>query len=143
MDTVHCKAIFGKGLLAILHLCLLSCLHIFIWKELSFHKHTYNEYIFVNYSSGFVNSVPVFLAKPQTYMNLSGEAVSDLHVSSPFLWRHTRSHLLPVVKVYVSCLSLICIINLGMEWEYEAFQLRIFTTIRPHILTIECGQIVK
>ncbi|KAI5675095.1 hypothetical protein M9H77_06045 [Catharanthus roseus] len=39
MDTVHCKAIFGKG---------------------------------------FVNSVPVFLAKPQTYMNLSGEASGPL-----------------------------------------------------------------
>ncbi|GAU41626.1 hypothetical protein TSUD_81110 [Trifolium subterraneum] len=36
MDTVHCKAIFGKG---------------------------------------FVGDVPVFLAKPQTYMNLSGESV--------------------------------------------------------------------
>ena len=27
--------------------------------------------------SGFVHEVPVFLAKPQTYMNLSGESVSD------------------------------------------------------------------
>ncbi|XP_027176793.1 vacuolar protein sorting-associated protein 8 homolog isoform X2 [Coffea eugenioides] len=35
MDTVHCKAVFGKG---------------------------------------FVNGVPVFLAKPQTYINLSGES---------------------------------------------------------------------
>lgn len=39
MDTVHCKAIFGKG---------------------------------------FVNGVPVFLAKPQTFMNLSGEASGPL-----------------------------------------------------------------
>ncbi|XLT65664.1 hypothetical protein S245_023574, partial [Arachis hypogaea] len=35
MDTVHCKALFGKG---------------------------------------FVGNIPVFLAKPQTYMNLSGES---------------------------------------------------------------------
>lgn len=39
MDTVHCKAIFGKG---------------------------------------FVDGVPVFLAKPQTYMNLSGESSGPL-----------------------------------------------------------------
>ncbi|KAA8549669.1 hypothetical protein F0562_001313 [Nyssa sinensis] len=39
MDTVHCKAIFGKG---------------------------------------FVGDVPVFLAKPQTYMNLSGESTGPL-----------------------------------------------------------------
>ncbi|XP_011089150.1 peptidyl-tRNA hydrolase, mitochondrial-like [Sesamum indicum] len=39
MDSVHCKAIFGKG---------------------------------------FVNGVPVFLAKPQTYMNLSGESCGPL-----------------------------------------------------------------
>ncbi|XP_071925356.1 peptidyl-tRNA hydrolase, mitochondrial-like isoform X2 [Coffea arabica] len=39
MDTVHCKALFGKG---------------------------------------FVNGVPVFLAKPQTYMNLSGESSGPL-----------------------------------------------------------------
>jgi len=39
MDTVHCKAIFGKG---------------------------------------FVDDVPVFLAKPQTYMNLSGESTGPL-----------------------------------------------------------------
>ncbi|KAK6119877.1 hypothetical protein DH2020_046378 [Rehmannia glutinosa] len=39
MDSVHCKAIFGKGL---------------------------------------INGVPVFLAKPQTYMNLSGESSGPL-----------------------------------------------------------------
>lgn len=39
MDTVHCKATFGKG---------------------------------------FVNGIPVFLAKPQTYMNLSGESSGPL-----------------------------------------------------------------
>ncbi|KAM7523132.1 hypothetical protein LguiA_013034 [Lonicera macranthoides] len=39
MDTVHCKALFGKG---------------------------------------FVDGVPVFLAKPQTYMNLSGESSGPL-----------------------------------------------------------------
>ncbi|KAL3828869.1 hypothetical protein ACJIZ3_017671 [Penstemon smallii] len=39
MDTVHCKAIFGKG---------------------------------------FVDGVPVFLAKPQTFMNLSGESSGPL-----------------------------------------------------------------
>ncbi|XP_027072957.1 peptidyl-tRNA hydrolase, mitochondrial [Coffea arabica] len=39
MDTVHCKAVFGKG---------------------------------------FVNGIPVFLAKPQTYMNLSGESSGPL-----------------------------------------------------------------
>ncbi|XAR59941.1 Aminoacyl-tRNA hydrolase [Bertholletia excelsa] len=39
MDTVHCKAIFGKG---------------------------------------FLGDVPVFLAKPQTYMNLSGESAGPL-----------------------------------------------------------------
>ncbi|CAL5357907.1 hypothetical protein CsSME_00047606 [Camellia sinensis var. sinensis] len=39
MDTVHCKALFGKG---------------------------------------FVGDVPVFLAKPQTYMNLSGESIGPL-----------------------------------------------------------------
>ncbi|XP_045821131.1 peptidyl-tRNA hydrolase, mitochondrial [Trifolium pratense] len=39
MNTVHCKAIFGKG---------------------------------------FVGEVPVFLAKPQTYMNLSGESAGPL-----------------------------------------------------------------
>ncbi|KAI5384993.1 peptidyl-tRNA hydrolase, mitochondrial isoform X1 [Lathyrus oleraceus] len=39
MNTVHCKAIFGKG---------------------------------------FVDEVPVFLAKPQTYMNLSGESAGPL-----------------------------------------------------------------
>ena len=27
--------------------------------------------------SGFVGEVPFILAKPQTYMNLSGESVSD------------------------------------------------------------------
>lgn len=30
---------------------------------------------------GFVGEVPVFLAKPQTYMNLSGESVSDRYIS--------------------------------------------------------------
>ncbi|RYQ86898.1 hypothetical protein Ahy_B10g106508 isoform B [Arachis hypogaea] len=39
MDTVHCKALFGKG---------------------------------------FVGDIPVFLAKPQTYMNLSGESTEPL-----------------------------------------------------------------
>ncbi|KAL3518945.1 hypothetical protein ACH5RR_021534 [Cinchona calisaya] len=39
MDTIHCKAVFGKG---------------------------------------FVNGVPVFLAKPQTYMNLSGDSSGPL-----------------------------------------------------------------
>lgn len=39
VDTVHCKALFGKG---------------------------------------FVDGVPVFLAKPQTYMNLSGESSGPL-----------------------------------------------------------------
>ncbi|KAH6759671.1 Peptidyl-tRNA hydrolase family protein [Perilla frutescens var. frutescens] len=42
MDSVHCKAIFGKGPLR------------------------------------FVNGVSVFLAKPQTYMNLSGESSGPL-----------------------------------------------------------------
>lgn len=28
-------------------------------------------------TSGFVGDIPVFLAKPQTYMNLSGESVCD------------------------------------------------------------------
>ncbi|KAG8387368.1 hypothetical protein BUALT_Bualt02G0014100 [Buddleja alternifolia] len=52
MDTVHCKAIFGKGLfhiIAISYYCV--CL---------------------------VGEVPVFLAKPQTYMNLSGESSGPL-----------------------------------------------------------------
>uniref|UniRef100_A0A7N0TJT4 Peptidyl-tRNA hydrolase n=2 Tax=Kalanchoe fedtschenkoi TaxID=63787 RepID=A0A7N0TJT4_KALFE len=39
MDSVHCKAIFGKG---------------------------------------FIGDVPVFLAKPQTYMNLSGESAGPI-----------------------------------------------------------------
>ncbi|KAM3252715.1 peptidyl-tRNA hydrolase, mitochondrial isoform X1 [Capsicum annuum] len=39
METVHCKAMFGKG---------------------------------------FVNGIPVFLAKPLTYMNLSGESIGPL-----------------------------------------------------------------
>lgn len=39
MDTVHCKAVFGKG---------------------------------------FVDDAPVLLAKPQTYMNLSGESTGPL-----------------------------------------------------------------
>ncbi|KAK6163615.1 hypothetical protein DH2020_000479 [Rehmannia glutinosa] len=47
MDSVHCKAIFGKGQSHILTLCL-------------------------------INGVPVFLAKPQTYMNLSGESSGPL-----------------------------------------------------------------
>ncbi|GFQ00861.1 peptidyl-tRNA hydrolase mitochondrial [Phtheirospermum japonicum] len=44
MDSVHCKAIFGKGQS---HTCM-------------------------------VHGVPVFLAKPQTYMNLSGESSGPL-----------------------------------------------------------------
>lgn len=28
--------------------------------------------------AGFIGNVPVMLAKPQTFMNLSGESVSDL-----------------------------------------------------------------
>ncbi|XLU64594.1 hypothetical protein S245_023803, partial [Arachis hypogaea] len=43
MDTVHCKALFGKG---------------------------------------FVGNIPVFLAKPQTYMNLSGESMLFFVVSN-------------------------------------------------------------
>ncbi|CAM8889976.1 unnamed protein product [Rhodiola kirilowii] len=42
MDSVHCKAILGKG------------------------------------SGGFVGDVPIFLAKPQTYMNLIGESAGPL-----------------------------------------------------------------
>ncbi|RYR46805.1 hypothetical protein Ahy_A07g032633 [Arachis hypogaea] len=54
MDTVHCKALFGKGLSLALDSLLV---------RLSF--------------VGFVGNIPVFLAKPQTYMNLSGESVSN------------------------------------------------------------------
>ncbi|TQD80392.1 hypothetical protein C1H46_034081 [Malus baccata] len=48
MNTVHCKAIFGQG----------------------------NSWKFG--IVGFVGGVPVFLAKPQTYMNLSGESTGPL-----------------------------------------------------------------
>nr|GMC73956.1 peptidyl-tRNA hydrolase, mitochondrial [Ipomoea batatas] len=53
MEDVHCKAIFGKVRI---------CVHVLI----AVGKLQY---------PGFLNGVPVFLAKPQTYMNLSGESV--------------------------------------------------------------------
>ncbi|KAL5976761.1 hypothetical protein ACLOJK_021094 [Asimina triloba] len=49
METVHCKALFGK--------CTFD----------SFRRKDF----------GLVGDVPVFLAKPQTYMNLSGESMFD------------------------------------------------------------------
>ncbi|KAK3026373.1 hypothetical protein RJ639_040462 [Escallonia herrerae] len=49
MDTVHCKAVFGKGI---------SLLEKSIFR--------------------FIDGVPVLLAKPQTYMNLSGESVTKM-----------------------------------------------------------------
>ncbi|OWM69276.1 hypothetical protein CDL15_Pgr025463 [Punica granatum] len=51
MDTVHCKALFGQG--------------------------TFSARIFVVLVS-FVDDAPVILAKPQTYMNLSGESTGPL-----------------------------------------------------------------
>ena len=66
MNTVHCKAIFGQGM----------------FYSVSFYYlfHYVFMYMFYVFSkclhfSGFVDDTPVFLAKPQTYMNLSGESV--------------------------------------------------------------------
>ncbi|KAF8403971.1 hypothetical protein HHK36_012081 [Tetracentron sinense] len=55
MNSVHCKALFGKGLFD-------------------------SSNFFFNYyfDSCLVNDVPIFLAKPQTYMNISGESVGPL-----------------------------------------------------------------
>lgn len=80
MDTVHCKAIFGKG--RVLHFYLPT--HCVLFRNFSF-----MSMFFICCSSGFVDGIPVFLAKPQTYMNLSGEAVSDIYVSLShlvFMW---------------------------------------------------------
>ncbi|KAG6433192.1 hypothetical protein SASPL_104800 [Salvia splendens] len=66
MDSVHCKAIFGKGTL---HMIDYACA-----KNL-------NHFDFViswMWFSGIINMVPVFLSKPQTYMNLSGESSGPL-----------------------------------------------------------------
>lgn len=76
MDTVHCKAIFGKG--RVLHFYLPT--HCVLFRNFSF-----MSMLFICCSSGFVDGIPVFLAKPQTYMNLSGEAVSDIYVSLSYL----------------------------------------------------------
>ncbi|KAJ8445054.1 hypothetical protein Cgig2_022574 [Carnegiea gigantea] len=38
------------------------------------------------FGQGFVGNVPLFLAKPQTYMNLSGESVSALSVELSCIW---------------------------------------------------------
>ncbi|KAL2239168.1 UNVERIFIED_CONTAM: Peptidyl-tRNA hydrolase, mitochondrial [Sesamum indicum] len=77
MDSVHCKAIFGKGLSHIIsmynHTLLMS-----ITSSVCLCVYFYNETGFWMFPSGFVNGVPVFLAKPQTYMNLSGESCGPL-----------------------------------------------------------------
>lgn len=77
MDTVHCKAVFGKGMLKQLALFNVVCMRIDI--EIQSFRYWYMNVEFVGFCygiSGFVDDVPVFLAKPQTYMNLSGESVS-------------------------------------------------------------------
>lgn len=66
MNTVHCKAIFGQGHFHLLHL-------IFFTDGLFGVSCEVNEWYNI---PGFVGDAPVLLAKPQTYMNLSGESVS-------------------------------------------------------------------
>lgn len=52
------------------------------WRFISYYAKFFYFLVFI---SGFVDGVPVFLAKPQTYMNLSGESVSYLSISLKFL----------------------------------------------------------
>ena len=72
MNTLSCKAIFGQGLS--------SSSFSFETKKSSFQYFCVCEIplLFDDLIvSGFVGDAPVLLAKPQTYMNLSGESVSD------------------------------------------------------------------
>ncbi|KAB1216941.1 Chloroplastic group IIB intron splicing facilitator CRS2, chloroplastic [Morella rubra] len=71
MNKPHCKAIFGEGMLTL-----------FISPYIVYFLLTY-LYCSSNHGDlvinvGFVGDVPVFLAKPQTYMNLSGESTGPL-----------------------------------------------------------------
>lgn len=74
MDTLNCKAIFGQGLLSSSSFSLRTKKKNFFYIlrvcEIYF---LFDDFIV----SGFVDDAPVLLAKPQTYMNLSGESVSD------------------------------------------------------------------
>lgn len=80
MNTVHCKAIFGQGLsTAALHSVFLYDQIIFISAFVVFLNHMQGNPI-----TGFVGEVPVFLAKPQTYMNLSGESVRVQNIQFSF-----------------------------------------------------------
>lgn len=60
-------------------------------------------------SSGFVGGVPVFLAKPQTYMNLSGECVcyslrlSNVNFSLSILYVCVTELILISLAVWSSC----------------------------------------
>ncbi|KAL0436118.1 UNVERIFIED_CONTAM: Peptidyl-tRNA hydrolase, mitochondrial [Sesamum radiatum] len=76
MDSVHCKAIFGKCLSHIISMYIHALLY--VYNFISLCVYFYNETGFRMFPSGFVNVVPVFLAKPQTYMNLSGESCGPL-----------------------------------------------------------------
>lgn len=73
MDTVHCKAFFGQGVFPLSLFHSLSRLCSFVLLKSVHWSSNGCEWDFG--FLGLVGDVPVFLAKPQTYMNLSGESV--------------------------------------------------------------------
>lgn len=75
MNAVHCKAIFGKG--SVQCSFLLLFLTMVFFTLLCTCVFGVGHCSFWTFPSGFVHGVPVFLAKPQTFMNLSGESVSS------------------------------------------------------------------
>lgn len=69
MNKPHCKAIFGEGMLTLF-------ISPYIVRFLLTYLYCSSNHGDLVINVGFVGDVPVFLAKPQTYMNLSGESVS-------------------------------------------------------------------
>lgn len=74
MNIPLCKALFGEGGFVPKHVLIVHFLASFCRRYELYLCGSTNTGLVI---SGFVGDAPVLLAKPQTYMNLSGESVSE------------------------------------------------------------------